>query len=144
MGTRFVTLTPEEVSGLRHARKTDKRHTFRARCQIILMSHAGFAIQDIAETEGVSRQVVSKWFDRFETDGIEGLVTAKGQGRPPIVRIDNRKEMDAIEAIVTRYPQKLARALDEIVEVTGKRMSRKTLRRVLKKTIGRGSASGAR
>jgi transposase len=144
MATRFISLSATELTELRHALKTSKSHTLRSRCQLVLMSNSRFAIDDIAETEGTTRQTVMRWLDRYEDLGIDGLVTAKGQGRPPIVRVDNRKEMDAIEAIVRQYPQKLDRALDEIEEVTGKRMSRRTLRRVLKKTVGRGSASGVR
>ena len=57
-----------------------------------------------------------------------GLRTRRGQGRPPIVRMDNRKVVDKIEQLVDKYPQKLDVALEKIEEYTGKPMSRKTLR----------------
>ena len=53
-------------------------------------------------------------FDRYEQAGLAGLHTAKGPGRPAIVRIDNRKEVDQIERIVEEHPQKLAVALERI------------------------------
>lgn len=69
------------------------------------------------------------------------LHTAKGPGRPPIIRYDSQPEIDAIERIVDEYPQKLAEALLKTKEVTGKELSKKTLSRILKKTAGPGSAS---
>ncbi len=128
MATRFINLSDAEITHLEHIRRTDKRATLRSRCNMILMSDLGFGIHDIAALERTTRQTVGKWFDRFETDGVEGLFTAKGQGRPPIVRFDNRALLDAIEAIVEEYPQKLSEAVVKIEALTGTAMSTQTLK----------------
>lgn len=141
MKERFVELTSEQRQELFAAKKLGKRHTFRTRCTMILRSDDGYSITSIAELEDTTRQTVARWFNRYEQYGIDGLRTAKGRGRPPIVRFDNKKAINKIEQLVERYPQKLDQALEKIKEFTGKPMSKKTLQRILKKTAGLGNAS---
>lgn len=141
MNVRFVTLTDEEHHILMEGWKKGKRHTFRSRCNMILLSHQGYDITEIGFLVGVTRQTISKWLDRYEAGGIDALHTAKGRGRPPIVRHDNKKVVKKIEKLVEEYPQKLDQALAKIEELTGKPMSVKTLQRILKKTAGAGSGS---
>lgn len=143
MASRYITLSADENAALMNGWKTGKKHTFRSRCNMILLSNQGYGMVDIATIEGTTRQSVAGWFNRYEEHGIEGLHTSKGQGRPPIIRIDNKKAIDKIEKLVEKYPQKLSQALEQIEKFTGKPMSKKTLKRILKKTAGPGSASAA-
>ena len=141
MNVRHVTLSEEEHAALLQGWKTGKRHPFRSRCNMILLSGQGYNATEIAALEGVSRQTVAHWLNRYEAGGIAALHTVKGQGRLPIVRHDNQPVIDKIEKLVERYPQKIDQALAEIETLTGKPMSKKTLQRILKKTAGGGSAS---
>jgi transposase len=141
MNVRLLTLTDEEYDDLAAGWKTGKRHTFRSRCNMILLSHQGYDMKEIASLVGATRQTISKWLDRYEAGGIDSLHTAKGRGRPPIVRHDNKKVVKKIEKLVQMYPQKLDQALANIEKITGKPMSVKTLQRILKKTAGAGSGS---
>lgn len=140
---RYIILSDEQRGALIVGHKTGKKATFRLRCQMILLSDQGRKIPDIADILDCNRQSVVKWFDRYEQAGLAGLHTAKGPGRPAIVRIDNRREVDQIERIVEEHPQKLDLARERIEAVLGKKMSQQTLRRLLKKTAGAGSASAA-
>ena len=97
-------------------------------------------MNEIMHIMELSRPSVTGWFNRYQRHGIAGLHTAQGPGRPPIVRYDNKAEIDTIERIIEQYPQKLSQALVKIEEVTGKQMSEKTLSRLLKKTAGPGNA----
>ncbi|NJC27881.1 helix-turn-helix domain-containing protein [Neolewinella antarctica] len=141
MASRYVTLSADENAALMKGWKTGSKHTFRSRCNMILLSNQGYGMVEIASMEGATRQSVAGWFNWCEAHGIEGLRTGKGQGRPPIVRIDNKKAIDKIEKLVEKYPQKLSQALEQIEKFTGKPMSKKTLKRILKKTAGPGNAS---
>ena len=141
MGSRYIELDEESAARVLHNSKHGSTATFRQRCRLIHLSHQGYDIATLAELESLTRQSVAKWFNRYEADGIDGLRTRRGQGRPPIVRMDNRKVVDKIEQLVDKYPQKLDVALEKIEEYTGKPMSRKTLKRILKKTAGLGNAS---
>jgi transposase len=132
---RFIKLSGSEREALELGRKKGKKSTFRQRSHYILLSDQGKTIVEIAEIYQVVRQSVSKWFDRYEKQGIAGLHTAKGKGRPAIVRIDNETEMTQIERLVEQSPQNLKPVLRAIDKKLGKKMSKKTLQRLLKKRL---------
>lgn len=140
---RYIDLDEDSRRALEVGHHSGKQASFRKRCQIVLLSDKGYSIDQIADIQGCVRQTVTTWFDRFEDQGINGLQTAKGRGRPAIIRHDNKDHIDAIEEIVEKHPQKLSEALEKIKEVTGKKMSKRTLGRLLKKTAGPGNASAA-
>ena len=140
---RYITLSPTQRQELLDGKKTGKSHLYRCRCNLILLSDQGYDMTQIASLESITRQTVANWFNRYEAGGIRGLQTTKGQGRPPIVRLDNKKEVNKIERLVKRHPQKLDQALEKIKATTGKSMSKKTLQRLLKKSAGAGNASAA-
>jgi len=132
---RFIKLTKQERNWLEKGRKTGKKATFRQRCHYILLSDQDKEVQQIADIYQVSRQAITGWFDRFESSGISGLHTAKGKGRPPIIRIDNEVEIKRIEELVEKNAQNLKPVLAAIEKEFGKKMSKQTLRRILKKKV---------
>ena len=138
---RYIELTTEEELRLEKGRKTGKKATFRERCHYILLSGQGKKVLEIADIFQVTRQTITRWFDRYEEAKIEGLHTAKGQGRNPIVRLDNESEISTIEKLVEDSPQNLKPVLVKIEEQLGKKMSKRTLERLLEKKSGYGSAS---
>ena len=132
---RFIKLTKQERNWLEKGRKMGKKATFRQRCHYILLSDQGKEVQQIADIYQVSRQAITGWFDRFESGGISGLHTAKGKGRPPIIRIDNETEIKRIEELVEKNAQNLKPVLKAIEKEFGKTMSKQTLGRILKKKV---------
>ena len=132
---RFMNLSGQDQIWLEKGRKTGKKSTFRQRCHYILLSNQGLSVNQIAEIYQVTRQVITRWFDRYETEGISGLHTAKGKGRPPIIRIDNASEITKIEDLVEKSPQNLKPVLAAIDKDLGKTMSKRTLQRILKKKV---------
>jgi transposase len=138
---RFINLEKEEEEGLKIGWKTGKKAAFRQRCHYILLSNQKMSINNIAAVYQTTRQTVTSWFNRYEKEGIFGLHTAKGSGRVPIIRIDNETEVKKIEELVEKSPQNLKYVLSQIKEELGKEMSKKTLKRILKKKDGVGSVS---
>ena len=102
---RFIKLIQTDREALREGFKKGKKATYRQRCHFILLSDQGYEIQQIAELYEVSRQLVARWFDRYEDQGIEGLHTQKGQGEKPILRIDNAAHVSAVKELVEQHPQ---------------------------------------
>ena len=130
---RFIELSLAEKKQLVLSWKTGKSSTYRERCHYILLSHQGKQIKEISDFYGKSRQSITRWFNRYEEKGIEGLLTSKGQGRPPILRLDNQLEMSKVESLVAQYPQNLKYVISILEKDFGKSMSLKTLQRLLKK-----------
>ena len=132
---RFIQLSEDSRRELEQGYKTGSKATFRQRCHMILLSDKGKQVGEIAELFDVRYQVVTGWFNRYEQGGIEALHTAKGGGRPPIIRIDNEQEAQRIKDIVAQHPQQLKQALPRIEQELQQTMSLMTLKRFLKKTL---------
>ena len=137
---RFVKLTEEKRIALHAGFKTGKKATFRQRCHFILLSDQGYSIQQIAELYQVTRQAVSRWFDRYESLGIEGLHTKKGQGEKPILRIDNNEHVQTVKNLMETHAQDLDPVLAILEKRLGKSMSKRTLQRFLKRLVTPGNA----
>ena len=137
---RFLQLTQSEREGLQTGFKKGKKATFRQRCHYILLSDKGYEIQQIAELYEVSRQLVARWFDRYEQQGIDGLHTRKGQGEPPILGIDNQEHVVTVKELVNQHPQDLDPVLAALTKRLGRSMSKRTLQRFLKKLVTSGNA----
>ena len=136
---RFIKLSETERQALTIGFKTGKRATFRQRCHYLLLSDQGYPMQEIAKMYEVTRQAVAHWFNRYEASGLEGLHTQKGQGEPPILRIDNEEHVQAVKELVGQHAQDLNPVLVALQERFGKSMSKRTLQRFLKKLVTPGS-----
>lgn len=137
--TKHINLSEKEVKELELGYKKGKQNTYRQRCHYILLSHEKYKIQEIAKIYKKTRQRIGYWLKRYEEGGIKGLETAKGRGRPPIIRIDNETEVKKVEKLVEENGQNLKKVLAEIEKELGKKMSKDTLKRLLKKKVGFGS-----
>ena len=73
------------------------------------------------------------WVNRYLTEGIAGLQTREGGGRPPILRA--AEDLARIREAVAGHRQRIGLALSELEADLGKTFSEKTLRRFLKKTV---------
>ena len=111
---RFINLTEDERNELKLGKKTGKKDTFRTRCQYILLSDQGYSIQEICKIHSISQVSLGKWFTRYEKQGILGLHTAKGAGRPEILRIENEADSKLFEKWVEDNAQNLKPVLEEI------------------------------
>jgi len=138
---RYIKLTESEVIELEQCRKTGKQNTFRQRCHYILLSNQGKSVDEISEIYQVGRNSVTNWYNRYESSGITGLHTTKGQGRPAIICIENQSEVAQIEKWVEQHAQNLKPVLAEIDQKLGKKMVKRTLTRLLKKKSGDGNDS---
>ena len=138
---RFIELSECDRTELLEIFKTSKQHTFRSRCHYVLLSDQGKTITEIANIYTTTRQTIRKWFNRYEQEGIKGLQTASGRGRHSILRSDNEAEVALVKELVAENGQNLKVALHQIEERLGKKMSKRTLKRFLKKRIIVGNAS---
>jgi transposase len=142
---RYIkTITDEQRQALEKIHKDSKSYQERNRCQCILLSKQGYQVQALASIFKVSDLSIYKWFDRFESSGVEGLKNQKGRGRKPILITTNTRHVQVVENSIDKEKQQLKLAKKEIETKLGKAMSEMTLKRFLKKlTIdGRDFANG--
>ncbi len=84
--TTIIEITSDEEQELHRrvqSRSCSKRDSLRA--EIILLRSRGIKQTDVAKELGVSIPCVNKWSQRFERDGLEGLVEKNGRGRKPSI-----------------------------------------------------------
>jgi transposase len=141
---RFIhDLSPETQSLLRRCYKESQHHRVRQRAHCILLSLFGKTTTDLMHIFAVERLTISHWFDAWETHRFAGLYDHKGRGRPPKLTIP---EQEQAQQYIEQYPQDMKKVVHLLEQETSKRVSTKTLQRLLKKTamFGNGSSIAQR
>ncbi len=79
---RIKELTEEEKITLENMKKSHPGHMPRMRAHAILLSHAGFEVQELSDIFGVCRQTTATWLKSWTKEGICGLLDKPRSGRP--------------------------------------------------------------
>jgi len=100
---------------------------------ILLKSERRTSVE-VAEVLGCCEMVVNNWLARYETEGIEGLATRAGRGRPPILSQQNPVHLQKVEAEIKKHPNSVKAVVAALEEDLDLMMHPETLKRYLKKT----------
>ena len=130
---KTVELTKAQRIVLEQGYRAGKSHSFRVRCQIILLKCERRTSAEIAQILGCCEMVVNNWLKRFEAEGIEGLHTKPGRGRKPI--LDAEKALPSVKAAVTANGQRVSLAMAELEAELAKPFNQKTLERYTKNLL---------
>lgn len=128
--TRIIELTASERLALEKGYRTGKTHSYRKRCQAIVLKSEGRLSFEVGQIVGMHEVSVNKWLNRYEAEGLEGLKTKPGGGRKPI--LDTEKDAESVRQAVKKERQRLSKAKDIIETELDKGFSLKTLKRFLK------------
>lgn len=132
---KLVQLSGKQRAELEKGYRKGKSHAFRTRCQMILLKAENRTSVEVAEILGCCEVVVNNWLKRFESEGIKGLETRAGRGRPPILSQQNPEHVQKVEGEVKRHPNSVKTVIAKIEEDLGLEMSPDTLKRFLKKMV---------
>lgn len=124
-------LTESEIQTLHEMQHHHPIRRARMRAHSILLSHQGYSIPQIARVYGVERRSVSSWLDRWQHEGLVGLYDRPHPGRPHSF---SEAEQRQVRQLVRQFPREIKRVVEEVAQATGKRVSPKTIKRLLKKT----------
>ena len=80
---RVHALSAKELRALGKLHRRTKDADVRSRCQMILLSNDGRSPPQIAKEVRFHRRTVTRYIQRYETEGIAGLQTRPRSGRPP-------------------------------------------------------------
>lgn len=136
---KSIELTPEQRSELESGYRNGKSHSYRMRCQTILLKSEKRKSLEVAGLVGSCEVTVNKWLLRYEQEGLAGLQTKPGRGRKAI--LDAETDLEQVKAAVRENRQRLRMAKADLEEELGKSFCDKTLRRFLKNTLGAINAS---
>jgi len=136
--TKIIQLSSEQRQELEDGYRSGKSHSFRERCQMILLKSEKRPSREIARFLGCHKITVNEWVKRFEAAGIEGLRTRPGRGRRAILQAST--DLSQVRAAVGRSRQRISLAKAELETELQKPFSVTTLKRFLKKTIAASNA----
>ncbi len=94
---RYMKLTPAERITLQEAYANHSSKDFRSRCQSILLSSHGLPVKQIASIFEVRTRTIYTWMDRWESEGICGLMIRTGRGRKPTLSLTDRNLVELIK-----------------------------------------------
>lgn len=108
--------------------------TFRVsqRAHALLLNRRGYSMSTLCKLFEVQHETVSRWCERWETEGITGLFDQERSGRPTTL---NETEARQFIGRVDRNPHQINLAHAQLQQETGKVVSRDTLKRLLKKQL---------
>jgi transposase len=105
-------------------------HTFRSRCQVILLKSTGRKSKEVADITSMTYVSVNAWVKRYKDFGIEGLQTKSGRGPKP--KLSKETDKDSILASVKAHRQRIQTAKADWEQKSGKSVSLSTLKSFLK------------
>lgn len=127
---RKIELSAEALQILKEGYSKGKTHAFRKRCHVVLLKAEGRSSKDIGLIVGMHEVSVGNWLNRYEAEGIAGLVTKEGRGRKPL--LDERQDITIVRATIAEERQRLTQAKALLEQRLNKTFSAKTLKRFLK------------
>ena len=98
-------LTETERVALENELKTNDNHSFRMRCQAILLKATGRTSKDVGSIVGMCHVSVNSWIKRFNVNGVDGLKIKPGRGRKPFM--DKVEDAQAVLVAVKANRQRI-------------------------------------
>ena len=131
--TKVIELSAEQRAALEKGYRKGTSHTFRTRCQMVLLKSEKRSSLEVADVLGRCEIVVNNWPRRYEAEGIEGLKTRPGRGRKPIPSTQNPLHLQTVKAEIAKHPQSVKTVIAKLNEELDLAMHPDTLKRFLKK-----------
>lgn len=125
-------LDPAQEAALQNGAQYGNTPSYRRRCQAILKKAQGAPAKIIAQELDCCLVSVHTWVQRYRQHDMEGLAVQPGRGRPTLLQ---EQDLQSVKEAVQRSRRRIALALPEIQQKTGKSVSALTLRRTLKKMV---------
>lgn len=128
-------LTSTEIEALTDGYKNGLAHHYRNRCQCILLSFEGNSVSDLCQFYEVSQLTIYNWFNRWESQGIEGLKIRSGRGRKRKLDFDNSDHVKQVKKSLKVENRNLNQLKNDLETELKLEISKSSLRRFLKKLV---------
>ena len=129
---KIIELTKPERRELEDGYRNGKAHSFRQRCQMIILKSENRTSLEVVSILGGCETTVNNWVNRFSAEGIEGLKTKPGRGRKAILQA---VDLEQVKTAVRQSWRKISAARVELEKSLGKEFSHSSLKRYLKKSV---------
>ncbi len=127
---RVIELTAEQRHLLQQGYCKGKTHAFRKRCHLVVLKNEGRSSKAIGLIVGLNELSVNTWLNRYETEGLAGLLTKPGRGRKAI--LNEQEHASFVCQTVKEERQRLSHAKAIVEKELNKTFSARTLKGFLK------------
>ncbi len=127
---RAIALQTEQRRELWQGYTKGQSHAFRKRCHLVLLKAEGRSSKDIGLIVAMHEVSVNNWLNRYEAEGIAGLLTKEGRGRKPL--LNEQQHVTIVRNTIAEERQRLSQAKELLEQRLNKTFSEKTLKRFLK------------
>lgn len=128
-------LTADQIASLEKGFKYGSTHHFRTRCQCILLSYQGKSVAELCELYQKSHLTIYIWFNRWESEGIDGLNIRSGRGRKRKLDFDNADHVKQAKKSLKKENRNLNQLKNDLEDQLGLEISKSSLRRFLKRLV---------
>jgi transposase len=108
--------------------KQSQHHQTRQRAQCILLSSQGHTVTQLVKICRVDRVTISRWFNAWERRKFVGLYDRPGKGAKPKLTGEQRAQ---VKVWGKQFPRQLGKVGAFVKQHFGKKVSKKTLSRIL-------------
>jgi transposase len=122
-------LTPAQRKELDRGVKEGKSHSFRKRCQCVLLKSDGRTSKDVGKITSMCNVSVDSWVKRYKDEGLQGLITKPGRGRKAIIASEDK---EAILSAIKSNRQRMRTAKAQWEAQSGKKVCDTTFKAFLK------------
>jgi transposase len=115
---------------LERLHKQSRHHQTRRRAQCILLSFRGYPVTQLQDIFQVDRLTIYNWFNAWDSLRFVGLYDRSGRGAKGKL---TPEECEQVNAWGKQFPRQLTKIRALVKQYFGKKVSKKTLSRVLKR-----------
>jgi len=126
-------LSEPEILDLTQGHKTGAHYDYRIRCQIILLSNENLSAKQISLHLKKNIKTAYETIDKYESQGIKGLINQTGQGRVSHLNNLTETQVQQLKKAVDNKPQNLNEVSAELAKKFGFHISKRMLINYLKK-----------
>lgn len=123
-------LNQETIKLLNRIHRQSCYFQVRNRAHCLLLKNSGFTIKQLSVILTQSERTICYWLSSWKNRGLVSLYNRKGQGRKPTF---NQQQKEEIKKMVQQQPKQLKKVLLEIGKRWNKKISKKTVTRIIKR-----------
>ena len=122
-------LTKDTLKLLDRIIRCSKYYQVRNRAHCIKLSYEGYKISELSQIFQVSINTIYNWFNAWESESFIGLYNNPGRGRKKLFDFNQQQQ---IKNWVKETPKNIEKVQKKVEEEWGKKVSKKTVERVIK------------
>jgi transposase len=113
---RYIKLEASARQALEKIHRTHAKSHVRQRAQCLLLSNKGYNVPELARFFSTRTHTFRGWFNRWESEGVQGLEIRPGRGLKPSISDENTALIASIKEEVKVNPHNMREVVEKLNE----------------------------